>query len=99
LFTPDSALRDSAVTPSAIEGRILHIRGVSNMLDTDLAALYQVSAGTLLQAVKRNRKRLPRDFLFQLTNQELTNLPGMEAAATETGPSPSRRRHALQRPA
>ena len=29
------------------------------MLDTDLAALYQVSAGALLQAVKRNRKRFP----------------------------------------
>jgi len=59
LFTPDSALRDSAVTPSAIEGRILLIRGVTIMLDTDLAALYQVSAGALLQAVKRNRKRFP----------------------------------------
>ena len=44
------------------------------MLDTDLAALYEVTTGALLQAMKRNQKRFSRDFVFQLTNQELTNL-------------------------
>jgi DNA-binding PadR family transcriptional regulator len=44
------------------------------MLDTDLAALYGVTPGALLQAVKRNRNRFPNDFVFQLSNQELANL-------------------------
>src|SRR4030095_14228260 len=41
------------------------------MLDRDLAALYQVRTGVLNQAVKRNAKRFPPDFMFQLTHQEL----------------------------
>jgi len=41
------------------------------MLDADLAALYGVETKILLQAVKRNLERFPKDFMFQLTNQEL----------------------------
>lgn len=44
------------------------------VLDSDLADLYGVSTKALLQAVRRNRNRFPADFLFQLTNQEVTNL-------------------------
>jgi len=44
------------------------------MLDSDLAALYGVATGVLLQAVRRNRKRFPSDFMFALTDQEFTNL-------------------------
>ena len=44
------------------------------MLDRDLAELYQVTTGALNQAVKRNSKRFPIDFMFQLTNQEFANL-------------------------
>jgi hypothetical protein len=44
------------------------------MLDSDLAALYGVATGVLLQAVRRNRKRFPADFMFPLTDQEFTNL-------------------------
>ncbi len=39
------------------------------MLDRDLAELYQVTTSALNQAVKRNNKRFPPDFMFQLTNQ------------------------------
>ena len=44
------------------------------MLDRDLAELYQVTTSALNQAVKRNSKRFPPDFMFQLTNQEFANL-------------------------
>jgi hypothetical protein len=57
-----------------IDTRIRTIRGVSVILDSDLAELYGVGTRTLLQAVRRNRKRFPPDFMFQLTDQDLTNL-------------------------
>jgi hypothetical protein len=44
------------------------------MLDISLARLYDVPAGSLVQAVKRNRERFPPDFMFQLANQEVANL-------------------------
>src|SRR5438445_12230855 len=44
------------------------------MLDSDLARLYGVEARTLNQAVARNRKRFPADFMFQLTDDEFTTL-------------------------
>lgn len=59
---------------AGIDARILLVRGVSVMLDSDLAALYGVTTSALLQGMKRNRKRFPRDFVFQMTNQEVTNL-------------------------
>lgn len=40
------------------------------MLDFDLAALYEVETRVLNQAVKRNIKRFPKDFMFQLTKEE-----------------------------
>ena len=65
-------------TPGAsetpIEARILVFRGQKLMLDADLADLYGVSVGVLIQAVKRNPNRFPTDFMFQLTYQELVNL-------------------------
>jgi hypothetical protein len=62
------------VTRTAIDDQMHMIRGLSVMLDSELAALYGVSAKALLQAVRRNRNRFPADFMFQLTNQEVTNL-------------------------
>ena len=44
------------------------------MLDQDLAALYQVETKALVQAVQRNAKRFPTDFMFQLSFQEFTAL-------------------------
>lgn len=40
------------------------------MLDEDLALLYDVETRVLVQAVKRNLKRFPADFMFQLTDEE-----------------------------
>jgi len=44
------------------------------MLDVDLANLYNVNTGILVQAVKRNLDRFPSDFMFQLSNEEFENL-------------------------
>jgi hypothetical protein len=57
-----------------IEQRIYLIRGHKVMLSPDLAALYQVEARVLVQAVKRNLDRFPGDFMFQLSNEEYENL-------------------------
>ena len=57
-----------------IKGMIYEIRGCKVMLDSDLAELYQVETKYLNRTVKRNIKRFPKDFMFQLTKTELTNL-------------------------
>ena len=44
------------------------------MLDRDLAKLYGVATGALNQAVRRNRDRFPKDFMFQLTSTEVADL-------------------------
>jgi hypothetical protein len=62
------------VSKSVIDAQIHVIRGVSVMLDFDLANLYGVSVKALLQAVRRNQKRFPADFMFPLTAQEVTVL-------------------------
>jgi hypothetical protein len=56
-----------------IERRIYLIRGQKVMLDSDLAALYQVPTKALNQAVQRNLERFPQDFMFRLTDQEVTS--------------------------
>ena len=53
-----------------VETAILIIRGHRVMLDTELAALYEVEPRALIQAVKRNIDRFPPDFMFQLTPEE-----------------------------
>ena len=57
-----------------IQNKIYQVRGVRVMLDFDLAELYQVETRVLNQAVKRNLKRFPSDFMFQLTAEEHKNL-------------------------
>lgn len=54
--------------------RIYFIRGRSVMLDSDLARIYGVSTARLNQQYRRNQKRFPEDFAFQLTRQEFTDL-------------------------
>lgn len=60
-------------TEREIAERIHTIRGQKVMLDRDLAELYQVKTQALNQAVKRNRERFPKDFMFQLSNKETEN--------------------------
>ena len=64
----------ASIVPSEfIERKIYLIRGHKVMFDADLAKLYQVPTKVFNQAVQRNRKRFPDDFLFQLSKQELEN--------------------------
>ena len=53
-----------------IQSLIYEIRGYKVMVDRDLAKLYGVETKVLNQAVKRNIKRFPEDFMFQLTHEE-----------------------------
>ena len=57
-----------------IQDLIYEIRGQKVMLDSDLANLYQIEVKALNRAVKRNIKRFPDDFMFQLTKEEWDNL-------------------------
>jgi hypothetical protein len=58
----------------SIQNRIYEIRGERVMLDRDLAALYEIETKALNLAVKRNIKRFPPDFMFQLTKEEYDSL-------------------------
>ena len=69
------ATKKSLPTPDeVIITKICLIRGQKVMLDRDLAELYNVTTGNLNKAVKRNIKRFPADFMFQLRTEELENL-------------------------
>jgi hypothetical protein len=57
-----------------IENKIFIIRGMKVMLDRDLAQLYDVETKDLNRAVKRNLERFPEKFMFQLTDNEWSNL-------------------------
>ena len=57
-----------------IQNLIYEVRGVKVMLDKDLADLYHVTTGNLNKAVKRNQKRFPLDFMFQLNQEEFQKL-------------------------
>ena len=60
-----------AVASPDIQAKIFTIRGVQVMLAPDLAELYEVSTSAFNQAVKRNLKRFPQNFRFQLTHEDL----------------------------
>lgn len=57
-----------------ITSKIHFLRGERVLLDEDLSGLYGVETRALNQAVRRNLKRFPADFMFELTPSEVTNL-------------------------
>jgi len=59
---------------SEVGSRIFTLRGKEVMFDRDLAELYQVETKVLNQAVKRNIKRFPEDFMFRLNDSEKQEL-------------------------
>jgi phage regulator Rha-like protein len=65
---------DEIIPIARIENKILTIRDQKIMIDYDLAELYGVETKALNQAVKRNIKRFPEDFMFQLTKEEKTEV-------------------------
>ena len=64
----------SIIPAERIIHSILQIRGRKVILDSDLAALYDVETRVLNQAVKRNIERFPVDFMFRLNKHEFDNL-------------------------
>ncbi len=58
----------------SIQNRIYELRGERVMLDRDLAILYDIETKSLNLSVKRNIKRFPVDFMFQLTKEEYESL-------------------------
>lgn len=64
----------SIVPVERVEQKILLARGEKVMLDSDLAMLYGVETRALNQAVKRNKDRFPKDFMFHLTRGEIKRI-------------------------
>ena len=63
-------IKEVNVPVEKITAKIYLIRGQKVMLDRDLSELYGVQTKVLKQAVRRNIKRFPSDFMFELTNEE-----------------------------
>jgi hypothetical protein len=68
------AVKKVTTEDEEIISKIYFIRDKKIILDKDLAELYDVTTGNLNKAVKRNLKRFPEDFMFQLTEAEFKNL-------------------------
>ena len=64
-----------------IEANIFLIQGEKVLLDSDLARLYQIPTKRLNEQVRRNIKRFPKDFIFILSNQDLTILKSQFATS------------------
>jgi hypothetical protein len=75
----------AAQPPQALAARIVAVRGQRVLLDSDLAALYGVETRNLNQAVKRNVKRFPGDFMFTLTAGEFDVLRSQTVTSKRGG--------------
>jgi hypothetical protein len=75
----------ASLTNELIEQNIYLIRGHKAMLDADLAELYEVTTGNLNLAVRRNQRRFPEDFMFQLSREETHSLRLQNARAKGRG--------------
>ncbi len=73
------------VSERVIAAKILFVRGKKVMIDGDLAVIYGVKTGRLNEQVKRNIKRFPEDFMFQLTKEEALNLMSQNAISSWGG--------------
>jgi hypothetical protein len=73
--------KSAPIPPEQLDSLILLLRGQRVILDADIAALYQVPLKQLNQAVRRNRSRFPRDFMFLLAAEEVNVV---SAASTST---------------
>lgn len=85
-----STRETTAVPEERIQSRILVIRGQRVLLDADLAALYGVSTKRLNEQVKRNARKFPEDFVFQLNEDEFGRLRSLSATSK---PGRGGRRH------
>lgn len=72
----DEKEKHEEISENTIRNLIYVVRGQQVMLDSDLAMLYQVETKRLNEDVKRNRKRFPYNFCFQLTEEEIDSKGG-----------------------
>jgi hypothetical protein len=73
-----------SVAPEQIASAIVILRGQRVLQDSELAALYGVTTKRFNQQVRRNRKRFPDDFMFQLTAEETNSLRSQIATLKTT---------------
>ena len=73
------------VSVEVIATKVFEVRGKKVMLDVDLARLYGVDTKRLIEQVKRNKKRFPDDFMYQVTKQEVANLRSQFATSSWGG--------------
>jgi hypothetical protein len=79
------ASRKALIPTEEITRAIFVMRGHRVLLDTELAALYGVTTKRLNEQVKRNAKRFPEDFMFQVTAQEAAGLRSQIATSKTVG--------------
>ncbi len=75
----------AALSPQALAGRIVVIRGQRVLLDADLAQLYEVETKKFNQQIKRNPTRFPLDFMFRLTDEEFECLRSQNVTSKRGG--------------
>ncbi len=85
MATKCRARSKSIVSQGRIRQAILLIRGKKVLFDAHLAVLYDVETRVLVQAVKRNIERFPKDFMFQLTKTELSHLRSHSVTSSDWG--------------
>ena len=73
------------IPEEVVINKIYQINNIKVMLDSDLAELYQVETKRLNEQVKRNSKRFPEDFMFQLTKDQWENLKSQNATSSWGG--------------
>ena len=74
--------KSEIVATNELETLIFEIRGQKVMLDSDLARIYRVTTKRLNEQFRRNRKRFPDDFAFQLTSEEYEALRSQNATSS-----------------
>lgn len=80
-----SKKKSSQLSQTYQQPDIYTVRGLPVVLDSDLANVYGVRTGSFNQAVKRNIKRFPDEFAFQLTHEEFRNLISQSVTSSRHG--------------
>lgn len=70
----DEQKTELLISEELVMNRIYYVRGFKIMIDSDLAALYEVETKQLKRQVRRNIERFPNDFMFELTSKEYNSL-------------------------
>jgi hypothetical protein len=85
--------KDVVASIPPITSAIVHVRGHRVILDASLASLYGVTTKRLNEQVRRNLKRFPADFMFQMTARELQSLRSQIATSNTARPGRGGRRY------